>query len=43
MNTRIHAQHRKQLMRMMGEGSIAILPSAPVLLRNRDVEHAFRQ
>jgi len=43
MNTRIHAQHRKQLMRMMGEGSIAILPSAPVLLRNRDVEHGFRQ
>jgi Xaa-Pro aminopeptidase len=28
---------------MMGEGSIAILPSAPVLLRNRDVEHGFRQ
>jgi len=43
MNTNIHAQHRKQLMRMMGEGSIAILPSAPVLLRNRDVEHGFRQ
>jgi Xaa-Pro aminopeptidase len=43
MNTNIHAQHRKQLMRMMGEGAIAILPSAPVLLRNRDVEHGFRQ
>jgi Xaa-Pro aminopeptidase len=43
MNTKIHAQHRKQLMRMMGESSIAILPSAPVLLRNRDVEHGFRQ
>jgi Xaa-Pro aminopeptidase len=43
MNTKVHAQHRKQLMRMMGEGSIAILPSAPVLLRNRDVEHGFRQ
>jgi len=43
MNTRLHAQHRKQLMRMMGEHSIAILPSAPVLLRNRDVEHSFRQ
>lgn len=27
----------------MGEGAIAILPSAPVLLRNRDVEHGFRQ
>ncbi|NNL06568.1 MAG: M24 family metallopeptidase [Gammaproteobacteria bacterium] len=43
MNTKIHAQHRRQLMRMMGENSIAILPSAPVLLRNRDVEHGFRQ
>jgi Xaa-Pro aminopeptidase len=43
MNTKIHSQHRKQLMRMMGEGAIAILPSAPVLLRNRDVEHGFRQ
>ena len=43
MNTRIHAQHRRQLMRMMGDNSIAILPSAPVLLRNRDVEHGFRQ
>jgi Xaa-Pro aminopeptidase len=43
MNSKIHAQHRRQLMRMMGENSIAILPSAPVLLRNRDVEHGFRQ
>ena len=43
MNSKIHAQHRRQLMRMMGDNSIAILPSAPVLLRNRDVEHGFRQ
>lgn len=36
-------QRRKQLMRMMNENSVAILPSAPMLIRNRDVEHEFRQ
>lgn len=30
-------------MRMMGKGSIAILPAAPVRKRNRDVEYAYRQ
>jgi len=30
-------------MRMMNENSVAILPSAPTLIRNRDVEHGFRQ
>jgi Xaa-Pro aminopeptidase len=29
-------------MRMMGTGSIAILPTAPEAVRNRDVLHAFR-
>lgn len=43
MNTKIYAQRRRQLMRMMGEDSIAILPAAPSLIRNRDVEHSFRQ
>ncbi|MGB5602920.1 MAG: Xaa-Pro aminopeptidase [Gammaproteobacteria bacterium] len=43
MNIKIHAQRRRHLMHMMGENAIAILPSAPVLLRNRDVEHGFRQ
>ncbi len=43
MNNQIHARHRKQLMRMMGEGGIAILPSAPVRARNRDVDHPYRQ
>ena len=43
MNTKAFASRRKQLMRMMGEDSIAILPAAPVLIRNRDVEHGFRQ
>lgn len=30
-------------MRMVGTGGIAILPSAPVRLRSRDVEYRFRQ
>ena len=30
-------------MRMMNENSVAILPAAPTLIRNRDVEHGFRQ
>ncbi|HZF16592.1 MAG TPA: aminopeptidase P N-terminal domain-containing protein [Steroidobacteraceae bacterium] len=37
------AQRRRQLMRMMGKGAIAILPAAPVRLRNNDVEYAYRQ
>ena len=36
------ASRRKQLMRMMGEGSIAILPASPVRSRNRDVEYPYR-
>jgi Xaa-Pro aminopeptidase len=43
MSTKIYAQRRKQLMRMMGNDSIVILPAAPLLIRNRDVEHSFRQ
>ena len=43
MNQKIHARHRKQLMRSMGENAIAILPAAPVRTRNRDVEHSYRQ
>jgi len=29
-------------MQMMGKGSIAILPTSPVTIRNRDVEHRYR-
>jgi Xaa-Pro aminopeptidase len=43
MNKKAYIQRRKQLMKMMGENSIAILPAAPSLVRNRDVEHCFRQ
>ena len=35
-------RRRKQLMRMMGKDSIAIIPTATELLRNRDVEFPFR-
>lgn len=43
MNNKHYARRRRQLMRMMNENSVAILPSAPTLIRNRDVEHGFRQ
>jgi Xaa-Pro aminopeptidase len=36
-------KRRDQLMRMVGKGGIAILPSAPVRVRSRDVEYRFRQ
>ena len=35
-------RRRRQLMRMMGPNSIAILPTAPEAVRNRDVHHPFR-
>ncbi len=43
MNSKEFLKRRKQLMRMVGPGGIAILPSAPVRLRSRDVEYRFRQ
>ena len=43
MNSKEFLKRRKQLMRMVGSGGIAILPSAPVRLRSRDVEYRFRQ
>ncbi|MEJ1297535.1 MAG: Xaa-Pro aminopeptidase [Candidatus Sedimenticola sp. (ex Thyasira tokunagai)] len=42
MNNAEFKRRRRQLMRMMGEGSIAILPSAPVARRNRDVDYSYR-
>lgn len=36
-------RRRRQLMRMMGEGTIAVVPSASLHIRNRDVEFDFRQ
>ncbi|MCC5793854.1 MAG: Xaa-Pro aminopeptidase [Chromatiales bacterium] len=37
------ARRRRQLMRMIGRGSVAILPAAPVRIRNRDVQYPYRQ
>ncbi|WP_165670826.1 Xaa-Pro aminopeptidase [Metapseudomonas otitidis] len=37
------ARRRKALMEQMVPNSIAILPAAPVHIRNRDVEHVYRQ
>ena len=36
-------RRRKQLMHMVGEGGIAILPAAPVRMRSRDIEYNYRQ
>ena len=43
MNKTEFERRRKQLMRMVGKGGIAILPAAPVRMRSRDVEYRFRQ
>jgi len=42
MNAREFTRRRKRLMDMMGNESIAILPTASVCLRNNDVEFPFR-
>ena len=38
-----YARRRKALMNQMEPNSIAILPAALVYVRNRDVEHNYRQ
>ncbi len=42
MNSQEFARRRKGLMDMMNTDSVAILPTAPVRIRNRDVEFPFR-
>jgi Xaa-Pro aminopeptidase len=42
MDKREFPKRRKRLMDMMGDDSVAIIPTAPVRLRNRDVEYPFR-
>jgi Xaa-Pro aminopeptidase len=37
------AKRRRQLMRMIGKGAVAILPAATTKIRNRDVEYLYRQ
>jgi Xaa-Pro aminopeptidase len=43
MNKTEFTRRRKTLMRMLGDDGIAILPSAPVRTRSRDVEYRYRQ
>lgn len=43
MNKNEFAKRRKQLMRMVGNDGVAVLPSAPVRKRSRDVEYRYRQ
>jgi Xaa-Pro aminopeptidase len=43
MNQSEFERRRRQLMRMVGAGGIAILPAAPVRKRSRDVEYRYRQ
>ena len=43
MNSKEFARRRRQLMHMIGDGGIAILPAAPVRTRSRDIEYRYRQ
>lgn len=43
INAKEFARRRRQLMRMMGEGAIAVLPAAPIRIRNRDADYRYRQ
>ena len=42
MDRDVFAQRRRRLMEAMGEDAIAILPTSPVRVRNRDVDFPFR-
>ena len=42
MDKREFARRRRRLTQLMGDG-VAVLPSAPVSVRNRDVEYPYRQ
>ena len=42
MDRREFARRRKRVMQAMDERAIAILPTAPVRPRNRDVEYPYR-
>src|SRR5690554_6777798 len=43
LDSKEYAKRRRQLLELMRPNSIAIIPSAPTTIRNRDVEHPFRQ
>ncbi|MCW9025430.1 MAG: Xaa-Pro aminopeptidase [Gammaproteobacteria bacterium] len=42
MNAQEFKRRRRRLMQMMDNDSVAILPTAPVRIRNRDAEYPFR-
>lgn len=42
MDNKEYRRRRKKLMDLMGDESIGIIPTAPVYVRNRDVEFPFR-
>src|SRR5271163_2171288 len=42
-NAEIFRKRRAHLLRSIGEGAVAILPSAPVSVRSNDVEFIYRQ
>jgi Xaa-Pro aminopeptidase len=42
MNGKEYSRRRKKLMDMMGDESIAIIPTASIYIRNRDIEYPFR-
>ena len=43
MDRKEFVRRRRQFMRMIGKGAIAILPAAPVRHRNGGIEYAYRQ
>ena len=43
MSPREFAKRRRQLMRMIGKGGVALLPAATPKIRNRDVQYYYRQ
>src|SRR5216684_1282284 len=42
-NAETFRKRRAHLLRSIGEGAVAILPSAPVSVRSNDVEFVYRQ
>ena len=42
-NAEIFRKRREHLLRSIGDGAVAILPSAPVAVRSNDVEFVYRQ
>ena len=43
MNSKEFTKRREQLMHMVGDGGVVILPAAPIRTRTRDIEYNYRQ